>query len=494
MVHKPSSSSTPTSSTLLDLPLELLDAIFAQAGDTKPLLQPPFQPLCRQLEPVQRRHHYRRIVVNGYEQLAALCRAAPSIPGLEANVVELKLAMRDEDNSESLRVCYLLEWLQGQRLPVDHLPDPNTIPDDEQICPTASLVDFISRLSGLRELHLYCVEIDLIDAVVGNDEVDDPIRASTSTPRLQRLEVLAVEPKEGLMFEGPERTRAWIGWLRKISRLPKLRDLRLAVYDEHPPPPLPDVDFFSPSLLSITTGDSAPFFYPWDGPFLGKFAPNLERIDVGDMDLDLTWPVGGDNPRAESPLDDFLARFKRLERLEIARISFDSARLFPYLHSLPNFHTLTLGCGTPTTDAFLDALLDGPTRPPHLRRLTLEHVARCRGDSLADRLYRLPSTFEAAGFELAPRWGWSGPAFPCGGSEAGLRAALRSAEAHGVVVDGSALGALDWDEAYARVRTEATLLWAAEGNRWDRARELFGDERADAFRFGYEAGLNVQLS
>ncbi|GAA5948414.1 hypothetical protein JCM3775_003936, partial [Rhodotorula graminis] len=476
MVHKPSSSSTPTSSPLLKLPLELLDAIFAQAGDTKPLLQPPFQPLCRQLEPVQRRHHYRRIVVNGYEQLAALCRAAPSIPGIEANVVELKLAMWDEDNSESLRVCYLLEWLQDQRLPVDHLPDPNTVPEDEQICPTASLVDFIARLSGLRELHLYCVEIDLIDAVVGNDEVDDPIRASTSTPRLQRLEVLAVEPKEGLMFEGPERTRAWIGWLRKISRLPKLRDLRLAVYDEHPPPPLPDVDFFSPSLLSITTGDSAPSFYPWDGPFLSKFAPNLERIEVGDM---------------VSPLDDFLARFNRLERLEVARNSFDSARLLPYLRSLPNFHTLTLSRDTPTTDAFLDALLDGPTRPPHLRRLTLDHVAFSRAVPLFSDTWHLPDDYNATSTGLLPECRWVAPSYPPGASEAGLRAAPRLAAAHGVVVDGTALGALDWHEAYRVERRGAVLEWAGRTGRWERAREVLGDDVVEVYRRGLEAGRTM---
>ncbi|GAA5949097.1 hypothetical protein JCM3775_004657, partial [Rhodotorula graminis] len=386
--------------------------------------------------------------------------------------------MADDFNDERTRVYNLRDWLQDEGQPVDHLPDPDAISDDEQICPTASLVDFIARLSGLRELNLVGVELDLIDAVVGDDEADDPAR--TSTPRLQRLEVLGVESTDGAMFEGPERTRAWIGWLRKISRLPKLRDLRLAVYDDYPPPPLPDVEFASSSLLSITIGDSYTL-YPWDGPVLSQFAPNLERIDVRNTvvlqhvpstmrELKLMSPLSGDDPQAQSPLDDFLARFNRLERLEVARNSFDSARLLPYLRSLPNFHTLTLGRNTPTTDAFLDALLDGPSRPPHLRRLTLDHVAFSRAGHLVSDTWHLPDDYDATSADLLPNSRWAAPSYPLGASQAGLRAALRLAAAHGIVVDGTALGALEWDEAYRIERRGAVLEWASRTGRWERAR------------------------
>ncbi|GAA5896622.1 hypothetical protein JCM8208_004248 [Rhodotorula glutinis] len=491
------SPSSSTSSPLLNLPLELLDAIFAHVGDTKP----PFQPLCRQLEPVQRRYHYRRLVVAEYEKLAFLCRAAPSIPGLEHNVVELKLAMRDESNSEHMRMYWVRQWRDSNNLPVDHLPETDSISDDEQTCPTTLLVDLISRLSALRELDLGCVELDLIDAVVGDDEDDG---TSRSRPRrLERLEVLSVESKHGPMFKGPERTRLWISWLRKLARLPKLRDLRLTIYDGSPPPPLPAVDFSSPTLLSITLGDSD-CIHPWNGPFLSQFAPNLERIDLSDVgfalkyapstmrELSLTSSLDqSDNPRAKSPLDDFLVRFRRLERLEIALNSFDPARLLPYLRSLPNFHSLMLSIGTPTTDTFLAALLDGPTRLPNLRHLTLDHVTSYRGGRLVSKRWNLPDDYDPTSAALLPRCRWEAPSYPPGASSAGVRAALRLAAAHGVVVDGSALAALEWDEAYRVERRAAVLAWAARTGRWDRAREVLGEDVVEVYRRGFEAGRRL---
>ena len=57
-----------------------------------------YKPLCKQLHPVQHRHYWRRLLFSTYEELAGFCRRAPSIPGLEANVVELELFMLDEWN------------------------------------------------------------------------------------------------------------------------------------------------------------------------------------------------------------------------------------------------------------------------------------------------------------------------------------------------------------------------------------------------------------
>ncbi|GAA5836611.1 hypothetical protein JCM9279_000444 [Rhodotorula babjevae] len=497
MDDKPSASPSPsTSSRLLNLPLELLDAIFAHVNDVRP----PFQPLCRQLEPVQRRHHYRRIEVDEYAELARLCRAASTIPGLQVNVVELKLAMAGFENDEHDRVLYLRDWHEAQGLPFDHLRDPDSISHDEQTCPTSLLVDFVTRLTALRVLDLDKVDLDLVAAVLDADLADDPTRTRTSARRLARLEILNVDTTGLFEFENFDYK---VAWLRRLCRLPKLRCLRLAKCDyPRAGPPLAALDFSSPSLLSICVGESDSLF-PWDGPFLSQFAPNLERIDLADevvlkhapstiRELMLTSTIVGNDPQALSPLDDFLARFVHLQGLAIAHNSFDPARLLPFLHSLFKFDTLALGCDTPTTDAFLDALLSGPTRLRHLRRLTLSHVTSSRRGGFVSSTWTLPDDYDPTSAALLPGCRWRPPSYPPGASEAGLRAALRSAEARGVVLEGTALGALDWNEAYAQERVRAVLFWAAQTGRWDRAREFVGEERAEAYRLGYEAGRGAR--
>ncbi|GAA5934149.1 hypothetical protein JCM3775_002888 [Rhodotorula graminis] len=352
-------------------------------------------------------------------------------------------------------------------------------------------------MAALRTANLYHVDDACVKAFLG----DGGSKATRDGgPRLDRLESLHVDFHwDGTLFE----SEAMQTWLAKLSQLPKLRVLRLvdAGIPTEPQPALaPKPIPCLPALesLAIAAGD----LYLWTGAPLAQVAPKLVRLELtGDRPDHQVVAVLRKAPKhlralvvtphirtCGPALDLVLPRFTQLRRLRLGRQLFDPVRLVPYLRSLPDLESLDFEAGAHVTDTLLDAILEGPHRLSRLRHLTLGHILAKPGMSLGGFLRDDVDGLEALGFRLFASVGWHRPEWPPGASEAGLRDAVRSCSARGIVVDGRALDALTWDEKYRLTRQGVILAWASRAKgRWDVARGLVGDTAVDAYRQGLEA-------
>jgi len=488
--------SPSSSSPLLNLPLELLDAIFGQVYTPD---KRAYKPLCKQLHPLQHRHYWRRLLFSTYEELAGFCRRAPSIPGLEASVVELELFMLDEWNWENERL-----WFEHQiRLEEgdDVGDDAEQVGQDFECCPTALFVDSVlNRLAALRHLKLYQVDESYVQAIFGDDEATCAAR-----PWLERLERLHVDLRlDGtLLGNGPMQS-----WLGKLGRVPRLRVLRIAqdeVPFEPPPTRAPEPVPSLPALESLAL--SAGNFYSWTGAPLALVAPNLVRLELdrAHPDDQVVAVLGGapehlrelivtpNVPTSFPRLDLVLPRFVHLRRLQLSQNALDPIRIIPSLRSLPNLEVLAFNHYAPVTDTLLAAILDGPERLGRLRHLTLAHIFAFPGYSLERRQYKIPSDLEALSFQLPQSWDWYRPKLPPGATKNGLRDAVCSASEHGIVIDGSVHAVLSWDEQYRVARQAVILAWASRAKgRWDVARGLVGDTAVEAYRQGLAAARTLE--
>ncbi|GAA5896618.1 hypothetical protein JCM8208_004247 [Rhodotorula glutinis] len=474
MDPQPSTSSS-TSSPLLKLPLELLDAIFSQVYEPYSVR---YSPLCKRLLPVQQRQFWRRREFNTYEDLAAFSRRAPFIPGLETNVVELELNMMNAPRWENERLEAEHEARLDEGFSEDDEPDP--VDPDFELCPLALFVEVFECLAAVRHVVLRGVDDVWVSALVG-----DEAEICAVPPWLERLESVHVEFSFDSRFLEPDDMQAWLG---ALARAPGLRALRLVDEDiptwepMSPPTPIPTL----PNLQSLVIDGGS--LYSWTGAPLSRVAPNLAHLELlgshpphqvvavlREAPVHLRELVVAPDPGltavAVPRLDHVLPQLAHLRHLRLAGQTFDPARIVASLGALPCLESLAFGLDAPVTDIILDAILEGPHRLSRLRHLTLEHFRAYPGLSLKLLDDKVPHDLEALGFDLPPSWAWKRPECPPGGSEAGLREAVRSGSAHGVVVDGMSLGLFDWDDWYRVERRNVILAWAsrAEG-RWDVAR------------------------
>jgi len=287
-------------------------------------------------------------------------------------------------------------------------------------------------------------------------------------------------------------------WIEELARLPALEWLSFA-QERDGAQILPTLRV-PPSLLHVTrlTLSGAGLVEPWDGPALCELVPRLVDLTIGDFlphawfaSLLSTAPSGlrrlemGDSggipvdEPASSPIDNILPRFEHLEHLHMCG-SVLSTKLdsrLNCLRSLKSLRSLHL-LGPIATDELLAGLLDDPRHLPRLERLGLSHVFGSKGSTVAGA-GRTPG-LSSHRWENWPMWvGWRAPEYPSGCTETGLRAAISVAEARRIVVEGSALEALEWRAAFEAEQRAAHLLFGDSTGDFGLARQVLGDAVVD---------------
>jgi len=86
-------------------------------------------------------------------------------------------------------------------------------------------------------------------------------------------------------------------------------------------------------------------------------------------------------------------------------------------------------------------------RPPALELVTLDHVPDGRGPSFLDNGLQWDERARSTKGHVLP--GWTEPDWPLESFGPALSAAIKALERAGVVVEGTALGAVGWDRAHA---------------------------------------------
>lgn len=308
-----------------------------------------------------------------------------------------------------------------------------------------------------------------------------------------RLEALEIAASELWARDG---ARDEENGLRQLARFPRLTSLALEQYDPEsvfPAPTAPLPTFGSLARLSIIGLESE----TWDAPNLGTLAPNIVDLELYDLDgpacfaeilrqaptalrrLALRCDPGhaSPTPRAASRTEGILPRFADLEELVLCEHSFRPERLLAAFRSLPRLHTLSFEPGSPATDDLLDSLLCDPACLPRLHRLVLNHAECARGPTLESQGWTLPSPSESGPCHT---WaGWEEAEWPDGCSESGLAAAQDAGHLRGIVVEGTAVDAVGWDDEFWGEMYRSLLYHGDETGDYSEARDLLSDEFVD---------------
>ncbi|GAA5891546.1 hypothetical protein JCM8208_007320 [Rhodotorula glutinis] len=487
VISFPTSTSSPDEpSPLLRLPEELIDRIFRLANEDDPVpmfkereaisLSPTparrraretaAQPICRRLYPIQRHNLYRTVRISTYDALALFCGTVQRSPSVGDLVVELRLQLGEFMN--------LRPGVEVYEDPVYEQDDPREdrdVPDEDKVVTPLDLSILLARLPNLEILDLNLPSTSLLDVVL-HKEVTPSLLHGLKTLKVVAFSMMAPTG------------RAEDAWVRQLARYQSLEELSLERYDvEYLFPwlewPVPPCD----SVTKLAIGRHG---HDWhDGPDLDDLFPHLVDLDLTAAEPEpdfrsILWGaptalrrlrlhlriVSTFHPGADSPgnLDSLLPRFKHLEHLSIGQGLFTPDGLLPYLRSLPSLRSLTFEPSAPATDAFLLSLLAGPSRLPHLRLLTLDHLYAHHGPTVASRGGRLPPDMRLVADP--PMYdGWLLPNVVPGCSAQGIVAAVEAGRAHGVCVRGRALGVVGWDEAHEAERRRALELWGEDGAR-----------------------------
>ncbi|GAA5839082.1 hypothetical protein JCM9279_002589 [Rhodotorula babjevae] len=471
-------------SLLLRLSDELLDEIFRLVGTWQEddWLRPKTKhlPISRRLYPIQRRHLYRSIALGSYTALATLCATVRASPNLGDLVTSLNLHLDDEFNvpdDDDERIINPEYDVDEISLPEE---DPYAVPwddadflDERKIVRPADWATLLAQLPHLKRLDLSYLATSLLHVILFDE-------ATLSS--LRHLEALLVWTGT---TEGPPGVRP-DAWVRQLARLPSLKLLELQRMrrdeDGDEEPLFPAFDAPLPSFDSVTTLVLGHQCHRWTGPALRDLFPHLVALSLHSVafEPDLLAvldgaPVGlqrlaiDSEPPWERPttsdsfskLDGLLPRFEHLKHLKLGPHFFKPDALLPILSSLPSLHSFTFSPSALATDDILASLLSGPARLEHLRVLTLDHLSARRGPTIASRGGRLaphdPSDRNPPMYD-----GWLAPRDLVGCSSAGIVAAVEAGRAHGVRVDGTALGVIGWAEAHAEEEARAKELWDEE--------------------------------
>ncbi|BGP42683.1 hypothetical protein JCM10449v2_006695 [Rhodotorula kratochvilovae] len=471
LISSSSSTATDKPPPLLWLPNELLDEIFRLAYQDEPV----HKPICRRLYPIQQKYLYRRVRLDSYEALGSFCFAVRTVPVVRKHVVELDLRMTGEKN------CVSKDGLE-------HTP---SIGDDEsddedgvsQVVTTLQLSVLLARLPSLRVLDLQELDDALMKVV---------FRGKTTPQNLALLEVLKISTRNLSEVDEHDDEGAWLRQLAQLSHLKEfhLRQREFGIV-------LPSVKLPTPTLPSLTTlvivGSACE---EWVQPTLRDLVPNLLHLKLEELEenpqfaeilrstpvslrslilssaVSLTFQAP-----ALAVLDNVLPRFTRIEHLALCEGAFTPNGIVPCLRSLPSLRSLSFGLGTLATDELLLSLVDGPFHLPHLRRLTLDHVECARGPTMKSKGWKFPPEQDALLFHL---WqGWVEPVWGPACSEEGIKVAVVAARANGITVDGVAVNAIGFDNAYYSEVTTALLLWGDKTGNDSEARDLMGDDIVD---------------
>ncbi|GAA5839215.1 hypothetical protein JCM9279_002630 [Rhodotorula babjevae] len=484
-------STSPAPSTtchLLRLPDELLDAVFRlvyplapDVGERVVYTAPLNSPLSRRLYRVQQPSLYRLVAVYHYTNIQLLCDAVRDTPGIGAYVEELVL---DATEHRGAARAVLLVRAHGQPIAAVDWDGLHRV--QLGLVDPAQLVDLLGRLPRLKCLRIRNLDEALMDAVL----VDE--RAAALLGRLEVLEITADD------ITSSSQT-ASVNWVGQVARLPLLKSLEIDQNESgvfFPPleAPVPVVE--SLKSLHIVGED----FGQWMGPPLVELAPNLEDLTLSENwqppDFEQVLLGAPDGLRrlvlqtccdrredfAGSRLDYLFPRFPQLEHLSLCANTFEPLTLASFLLPLSALRTVTFFRLALVADALLADLVDGPCRPPALRRLVLDHVTCRRGPTLDSMQHRLPRQDTPSPAKFRMHYGWASPAWLEGCSEAGLVAALEAARTNGIVVEGSAVACVGWEAEFEREKRQSLLLWGQRTGDYIEARRELGSEVVEAYR------------
>ncbi|GAA5847062.1 hypothetical protein JCM9279_002672 [Rhodotorula babjevae] len=473
MAHAPPSS-------LLRLPTELVDKVFGQAYEDQEDRRLARRPVCRRLAPIQRAHLYGDVELQTYESLALFCRTLRTVEGTGKLVVGLSLDLENERNA----------------LPPDDSDDEDEDHDSRsmtsqeardgrtghQVVAPADLEVIIPSLTALRTLQVRRLAIPLLKVLLLNEA------ASMSLVSLKRLEI------DDGSNSGSSFRDAWqsLALVESLARLPRLEDLTIRQSGQGVKI-LPEVGASAsfPHLTRLSLqGCHAPDWLVASSPHLDRVAPRLVELHLADMDT-RPWIMPA-LQRAPielrkislsccvrpSALNTVLPRFEHLEQFELRNGTFDTWSRMAFDDILPHklFHTLAF-IGAVTTDANLLDLLDSSPRLPSLARVVVDRMWPCRGSTVK----AMGGSSRRERYAHWPMWpGWERPKYPPGCSEEGLRAVIQAAQRRNVVVDGNALEALGWTEAFEAERRAAHLALGDEMGDYELARKVLGNAVVDA--------------
>ncbi|GAA5940312.1 hypothetical protein JCM3775_004431 [Rhodotorula graminis] len=428
---------------LLRLPDELFDTIFclvyaqARAYDLYDRWPAPLHsPLSRRLYRVQQPSLYRLVLIERYSDLRSLRNTVRDVPGVGNNVAELVLCTADEEWADEARAR---QQAQHERGAAEQGDGENTNDDGEVVQLVApvdpaqsdpahlyGLLEHLPRLEILRCTHL---DGRLLALLLADDRVP---------PLLERLWHLEIVAKKVV----PEVRASTVGWAAQLARFDALASLDITQLEPgnvFPPVPSPVLVLAALKILKLSCED----FGAWTGPPLGELAPNLDELWLS-------------------------------ERLAVA------VDVFPVLHAAPVSLRLC--------DVLLARLVAGPSRPPSLNCLVLDHVFCEKGPSV-DRTS--PKPFPPQDCWDTPKFrmglGWLAPRWPRGGSEAYLAGFVERARTSGIEVFGIALECIGWQADFEREKRWALLLWGERTGDYVEARRELGHDVVDKHIEGVKA-------
>ncbi|BGP19238.1 hypothetical protein JCM10213_007027 [Rhodosporidiobolus nylandii] len=443
MDNEPTSSS-PTASPLLRLPVELLEAIFELAYEE----EKPSGPVCRALLPFYLVELYRQVEIANYDALLSFCLAIERSPELGKMVRVFKLGTKEEPAVTG--VCdetfdHLLALLPRLRRLVFANLDPDLL---------LVFLQSYYRVPGLQRLD----EFELTPWVDAENPVDDfqPewLDSLEQYDHLTTLSLHLDEPVVADLFTDLD--PPCLPQIRILSLSTSLSTNYLSL----------DLSCSFPHLetLTITASDNCP-----------DFRNILDEAPRGITSLFLRNAPDCDLPTDDESafLDTLLPRFKSLEHLELGNRMFSPDSLLAYLRTLPALRTLAFSPGAFVSDELLEFLTEDSDRPPHLKHLRLDYAECFRGKSLEDEGYRLYQCAKSSRFHMYPGWYIADWNYRC--SEQGVMQAEWKGGLNGIKVEGTAVEAIGWEEDFFREMYDCTMQWCFEQGDYDEAIGEFGE-------------------
>ncbi|KPV72724.1 uncharacterized protein RHOBADRAFT_46319 [Rhodotorula graminis WP1] len=463
------SASSPEHSSpfpLLRLPYELVDKVFEHVYEDNYDRPLGSMPACRRLAPLQRAYLYRRVAMCSSDEFALFRRTVETTPEVCKLVMDLQIFVGDEHDD----LCDPDEY--GEALSPEDVA--------ASIIPPSAIAALLSLLPRIEALQLDGLRSARLAIVLSET-------ASHSLASIKRLVLQSAwgEPGQTGNEYDADAERPWVGQLVRLSAL----DFLSVAQNRTGAPVLPvlRVPLTLPRVTRLTLKGTR-VQEPWRGPDLRALVPQLVDLEMADFFSPVIWfasvlstaptglrklsmrslqvPVGSG---AAHSIHGILPRFDHLEHLVVCDgvLSNGLNLRLACLRSLEHLRSLRFV----ESDA-------GSLPQARLERLGLSHVVSRKGVPVADfDRPKTPSTDRWEHWPMNP--GWSAPEYPSGCTEAGLRQAMTAAEARGIVVDGTAIEALEWHAAFEAER-RASHLWHGDATGDYRlVRDALGDAVVD---------------
>ncbi|GAA5842900.1 hypothetical protein JCM9279_004023 [Rhodotorula babjevae] len=492
-------------SPLFKLPVDLIDYIFELAyhhpgpGDFPfdPLeptsfvrCQPAHRPICRGLRDIQQRQLYRHLQLMSLSKLFPLARALvedKAEPGLGSFVASLTLGSEGASSWwASLPYRHQEQrLLLGEGRPYHFLP-PGEAPK--------LLKDLLGKLTGLKSLGVF-----LSCDRPGDDDALAMLRVVFRDPsalaHLSSIQEVYLESSGSALDAAfPDDAGAW---LTQLSGHRHLETLSLGFSEHSLPSILQTTSAARPVLGELRKLRLYGKFEAWRVR-LCDLAPKLACLEIENSQswserpalrsiaehapptvVELAISVAphdpDEPPESSQAIDDLLPRLALLRTIRLDFACYDPTRLPSSLARLANLELLHLGRGAILPQSTLLGVVTGPHRLKSLRKLILDYIAGvkyCFGPTLRSTGGRLPRDEwrDASGLW----YGWVPPQWPEGCSEAIVGGVVSAARAHGIVVAGSAVRALDWAGEYVAARDAVARRRGVERGDWRDARRFLG--------------------